>query len=476
MNHTEWLVKAADVTIMRGGTKVLQHLDFIIDEHITWAIVGPSGSGKTSILQAIAGNLHCSGDLQINADKKVVFVSQQHRFTNLAHTVDFYYQQRFNSSDASDALLVSEAFPELFNNDDELAKQIAKRFSLHLLEQRRLIQLSNGENKRVQLAKALLQQPNLLLLDNPFVGLDVATREELEQLLQELPAHNITVVLTCTPGRIPSFVTKVMELNNGSIKMHDAASFKQIHHANIELPVVLPNELQTAQASAQFENAVLMRDVNIRYGDKQVLENVSWQVRRGERWLLSGPNGAGKSTLLSLITADNPQAYANEIYLFDKRRGSGESIWEIKRNIGFVSPELHLYFDARSTVHDTVASGLFDTIGLFRVLSGKQEQQVAAWLRFLKLDAIKSKLLAQLPLGQQRLALLARALIKNPPLLVLDEPMQGLDEAQSSFLNGVVDALCKSSDQTLIYVSHYNDELPSCIEHHLHIAGGKVQV
>src|SRR6185295_14005255 len=169
----------------------------------------------------------------------------------------------------------------------------------------------------------------------------------------------------------------------------------------------------------------------------------------GECWSISGPNGAGKSTLLSLVTADNPQAYANELYLFDQRRGSGESIWDIKRRIGFVSPELHLYFDRGTSCFDVIASGLFDTIGLFRQISTAQTEQVKAWIELLQLQQVQHRPLFQLSLGQQRMVLLARALVKNPPLLILDEPCQGLDEEQIDEFIGLIDDLCDQSGKTL---------------------------
>src|SRR5688572_9298445 len=159
-----------------------------------------------------------------------------------------------------------------------------------------------------------------------------------------------------------------------------------------------------------------MKKVSVQYGDKIILDEVNWKVMKGERWLLSGPNGAGKSTLLSLITADNPKAYANSIFLFGKKRGSGESIWDIKKKIGYVSPELHLYFESSITVFDVIASGLFDTIGLFRMINDEQSQIIKGWIKLLHLEEVTNKLLFNLSLGKQRLVLLARALVKNPPL------------------------------------------------------------
>jgi molybdate transport system ATP-binding protein len=475
MSIEQCLFEAKEVTIKRGNATVLHQFDWCIRPGQQWAITGPSGCGKTTLLQAMAGKLFTTGPFLFAAGLKVVFVAQQHRFTNLSHTQDFYYQQRFNSPDAEDALTVAAAFAHLFDSAPALL-DLTELFKLEDIRQRPLIQLSNGENKRLQLAHAMSQQPSVLLLDNPFTGLDVAARAALEEALSAIIGHGISVVLSSAPQRMPHFVTHVLEIKNAdSVQAHDAAAFQkhQQQQKKEELPAV-PSSLLDDSGWPGFSHAVRMHEVQVQYGQKKVLHNISWEVRRGERWLLSGANGAGKSTLLSLITADNPQAYANEIYLFDEKRGSGESIWDIKKNIGYVSPELHLYFDNTATVRDTVASGLFDTIGLFRRLSVAQEEKVTVWLDFLGLAKVKNRLLHQLPLGQQRLALLARALIKVPPLLVLDEPLQGLDAAQIHFFNSVVDALCATGNQTLIYVSHYADELPQSIQHHLHLQNGSI--
>ncbi|MET0298203.1 MAG: ATP-binding cassette domain-containing protein, partial [Flavitalea sp.] len=198
-----------------------------------------------------------------------------------------------------------------------------------------------------------------------------------------------------------------------------------------------------------------------------------WEVLRGERWSLSGPNGAGKSSLLSLVTGDNPQAYANDIVLFDRKRGSGESIWDIKKNIGFVSPELHLYFDQGSTCYEVIASGLFDTIGLFRVLSDPQKDLVDKWMDILHLRSCRNKPLCLMSRGEQRLSLLGRALIKMPAMLVLDEPCQGLDEHQTGSFASLIDVICAEFGTTLIYISHFVQEIPSCVTKFIRLENGR---
>jgi molybdate transport system ATP-binding protein len=221
------------------------------------------------------------------------------------------------------------------------------------------------------------------------------------------------------------------------------------------------------------DSIVKMNNVTVQYDEKIVLENISWEVNKGERWLLSGPNGAGKSTLLSLITADNPKAYANPVYFFGKKRGSGESIWDIKKRIGFISPELHLYFNQSSTCFEAVASGLFDTIGLFRQISDKDTELVNDWMKFCGIENSKQKRLYELSAGEQRTVLLIRALVKNPPLLILDEPCQGLDNERKEEFLELVNEVCLAGNKTMIFVSHYESEVPACVSRFIKLDHGK---
>jgi molybdate transport system ATP-binding protein len=241
-----------------------------------------------------------------------------------------------------------------------------------------------------------------------------------------------------------------------------------------------------------------MNDVTVQYGDKLILDKINWKVKRGERWALRGHNGSGKSTLLSLILADNPKAYSNELYLFDRKRGSGESIWDIKAKIGQISPELHIFFQRNTnytealsmagggsdnsfsssssvTCFEVVCSGFYEQVGSSYELASLQYKYAEEWMELLKISSFKKQPLGSLSLGQQRLVLLARALVKNPPLLILDDPCQGLDAAQTKHFVNIVDELCKYSDKTLIYVSHYVEDIPSCVDHMLVLEDGRVK-
>jgi molybdate transport system ATP-binding protein len=176
---------------------------------------------------------------------------------------------------------------------------------------------------------------------------------------------------------------------------------------------------------------------------------------------------------LSLITGDNPQCYQNQLYLFDQKRGSGESIWDLKKKMGFVSPELHLYFNKNSTVWKVVASGFFDSAGLFQKLTEQQLELTQLYLKLVNLAEVKDRKLNQLSFGQQRLVFLARALVKNPALLILDEPCQGLDYNQMVFFRTVLNEIAVHQNKTLVFVTHYKNEIPVCVNNRLNLSEGK---
>lgn len=378
------LAEIREVSVSQNGITLLHPFSFCIHRHEQWAITGPSGSGKTTLAHALAGKIFYQGHIEFYLPEndthhaRVLMIEQQHHFRNRSNTSDFYYQQRYNAADAEDAVTVEEY---LEKSDSEWID------TLHIrpLLKKPLIQLSNGENKRLQIVQALFRDPAILILDNPFTGLDIEGRQTFNKVLGAIIAAGIHIILITAQQEIPPCITHVAVLENGRLvqsgKVGDFAAKK---NSASSFDTTLIKKLP-APAQEPFVNAVKMVNVTIHYGEKTVLKNINWEVKKGERWCVSGPNGSGKSTLLSLITADNPQAYANEIYLFDRRRGSGESIWDIKKRIGFVSPELHLFFDRGSSCFDVIASGLFDTIGLFRQLTGTQQQQVDTWLEILGL-------------------------------------------------------------------------------------------
>jgi molybdate transport system ATP-binding protein len=463
------------VSVTLGGSRLLGAIDWTIRRGEQWALVGPSGSGKTLLARTLQG-LHFATGRVGTQGLRIRMVEQQHRFHGLPGATDLYYQQRFNAADADATITVAGEFEAAGVSGDWLD-------SLHVrvLLAKPLIQLSNGENKRVQLAIALSGRPDLLILDNPFLGLDAEGRGVLHTIIDRLATEGLQILLITGEREMPACISHIGKLEKGKWSFLGprtgflpATGPKNLVQLDAEIVAKLQTTGPiTAGDTTGHTEVISMHNVIIRYGEATILSDINWEVRKGERWSVSGPNGAGKSTLLSLITADNPQAYANDIRLFGRQRGTGETIWDIKQKIGFVSPELHLYFDSGASCFEVVASGLLDTIGLFRPLTPEQEETVNRWIKLLSLEHLRLRRLPQLSTGQQRMVLLARALVKNPPVLILDEPCQGLDEEQTANFRELIAELCLLFDKTLIYVSHYRQELPRCIDRFLRLEHGK---
>ncbi len=487
------------VSIRKTEKTVLKNLDWIIHESEHWAIVGPNGAGKTTLAEAIAGKgVVAKGEIQYHTQQKsgklpgrvhmpgIELVSTE-TLQPLLRSSARYYQQRFNSLDAESAPLVREILVAQSASAEEISQmeEWASLLEIQPLLDRRLIKLSNGETKRVLLAKALLRRPALLILDNPFIGLDSQAREMLKTIINRITQSGTQLLLVASAAEeLPEAITHVLQLENGRVTgMHDKEAFlRQTGEKHILYKSPLSDEALLPLLEPKipdFSTAVRMQGVKVTYNGTNVLDCVDWTVLAGEKWALLGPNGSGKSTLLSLINGDNPQAYANDIGLFDRQRGSGESIWEIKRQIGFVSPELHLYYPPGISCLQVVASGHFDRIGgessaFFRPYSPEQTTRTHTCFQALSIQPLMVQPFSRVSTGEQRLVLLARALVKNPPLLILDEPCQGLDFQHRERFNALVDRICSHPRRTLIYVTHYDDEIPACVTRILRLDKGKV--
>jgi molybdate transport system ATP-binding protein len=471
------------LSVRRDGRLILDDIHIQLPAGARLAIVGHTGSGKTTLIEALAGIIFHHGQVRFFGQEQhapqVRVISRQHRFTNLSNISSFYYQQRFNSFDAEDARTVREELQRTSAPEKNINAALERVGMGHLVNTR-LIQLSNGEHKRFQLAEALLAGADWLLLDCPYTGLDKAARKMLGEILDNLASAGTAYLLVTGPDDIPDGITHVAVLENGRLQQpvpREAFIRKHTQLAAQKAGVLSPDQLAgipPAYPEAPFNVAVKMVNVTIRYDTRTILDDITWEVRKGECWHLAGPNGSGKSTLLSLINGDNPQAFSQEIWLFDRKKGSGESIWDIKRKIGYVSPELHHYFEGGIIASDLVASGLFDTMGLFRQLNEFQVSLVGQWMKLLRIEHLAQQYFHRLSDGEQRLVLLARALVKNPPMLILDEPCQGLDERETRAFSTLVDTICTSLGKTLVYVSHYDADLPACISKRIMLEEGRV--
>ena len=463
-------------------------VNFTLEEGEHIAIIGRNGSGKSMFVDMITGRHPAFPDM--------VEYGFDEPYNNLKHITfrdtyggdndkTYFLQQRWNQMEIDEETpTVGSKLEEAFRLAGEdtaerraFQQHIYELFHLKDLLDKYIILLSSGELRKYKLAASLFTKPRVLIMENPFIGLDAQTRDQLKELLAMLAKEQglqIILVLAKT-DEIPDFITHIVEVRDRrvlekvaiekfrveSLEFRDdysAAEEGLAHKSTINYKL---STINSKQATINFNK------VTIRYGERTILKDLDWTVNKGEHWSLSGDNGSGKSTLLSLVCADNPQSYACDISLFGHKRGSGESIWDIKKHIGYVSPEMHRSYKQNIPAIQIVASGLKDTIGLYVRPNDAEKEQCRKWLRVFGIGELAERKFMEMSSGEQRLVLLARAFVKEPDLLILDEPLHGLDDVNRRMVKDIVDRYCQNPAVTLIYVTHYQEELPRCIDHAL---------
>ena len=464
-------------------------VSFTIEHGENIAFVGPNGGGKSVLAQTITGK-YLLRNGYIRYDTTLMPVYKNIRFISFKDSYgpadsSYYLQQRWNSQDSEESPLVRDTLAGVLGGDCD--NSLLSLFDVDKMLDKQLVLLSSGEMRKFQLTKMFLNSPQILIIDNPFIGLDVDSRTLLNDLLEKLAVTGSVqiILLLSNTNDIPDFITHIVSVDN----MRCGKKIKRCDFRDIK-PVMLftgdfypPGTFvasDIAKISGDFEKAfdscnkngesdiiIDMRNVSIRYGEHTILESVNWTVRRGEKWSLLGRNGSGKSTLLGLVCADNPQGYACDISLFGTRRGSGESIWEIKRRIGYVSPEMHRSYSENIPAINIVASGLHDSIGLYVRPKPEHFAVCEWWMNAFGILHLKDRMFLQLSDGEQRMVLLVRAFVKDPELLILDEPLHGLDERNRLLVREIIDAFCRRPGKTFIMVTHYEHELPQCIDNSL---------
>lgn len=461
------------------------------------AILGPNGGGKTMLADIIVGRhpllLH-DPEYDFSPSKKTM-VSDNIKYITFrdAYGGDndrtYYLQQRWNQMEIDEntptvGKKLQEAYDLALKTEGVEADQLTQQrdhlyslFHMQPLLDKPIILLSSGELRKLKLTETLLTQPRVLIMDNPFIGLDADTRQQLRDLLGSIAKEGrlqIILILSKTDD-IPPFITHVVEVDH--MIVHPKKTLAEFEASRPTLPDhMLSQTMHDAIVALPYTHkeyhtheVARLNKVCIRYGERTILKDLDWVVCNGERWALSGQNGAGKSTLLSLICADNPQSYACDITLFDMPRGTGESIWDIKRHIGYVSPEMHRAYQRDIPALRIVASGLKDSVGLYVKPTDEELEACRFWLDVFGLKDKENTTFLKLSSGEQRLVLLARAFVKDPELIILDEPLHGLDDRNRRLVKDVINAFVERHNKTLIMVTHYAEELPACIDHKLRL-------
>ena len=461
----------------------LSNINWTLEASQHWMITGSNGSGKSALAALLASAGDISTGEVTGLPKNVGLVSFEAQAELIAQEL------KKDDADIMDVISVGTPVKEMIFDycaDQELAAQLVEKFGLTSLLDRAFRKLSTGETRKVMLIRALANNPDLLILDEPFDGLDADTLAILQKHLETL-VDNVPMVLVLNRfDEMPDFITHLAymekvhhtgENDTGrlafTLDRQDKTAFEELaqlfHLKTTELTIPeidASNELPKLDPSQPL---VRLKDITIKYGDTVIVDKLNWIIEQGQHWQLSGPNGSGKTGVLSLITGDHPQCYTNDIFVFGFQRGNGESIWQIKQFIGYVSTALQWEYRVSTSCRNVIISGLHDSIGMYTKATDSQKKIADEWLSLLGMQDRADSPFNKLSYGDQRLLLIARAMVKRPPLLILDEPCLGLDDMNRQLVLALIEKICQGSETTVLYVNHHAEDQIKGIEKYLEL-------
>ncbi|MFN2329228.1 MAG: ATP-binding cassette domain-containing protein [Chromatocurvus sp.] len=476
MTQTEsLLLDLRNVSLTYRARPVLRGVRWRMSPGEQWVLLGPNGAGKTVLASIISGEQRhfsgeaCRSDALIRDGVAYVCFERARSLIERDRKLDV---SEFNPDATDSGTTVADLLPR--SSDPADREAWIRRLDMTSFLNSGLRYISTGQMRKALLASAILSRPGLLILDSPLDGLDAGSRDTLASALEGLLQTDQPVLLLAREMEdIPQRCSHVLVLDRGRILaagkrdavLKDAAVLQLMQPSALALRALPPPAPRPYQLNGG--DLVRLRGVNVSYGDTRILRDINWTFAVGDHCCISGPNGCGKTTLLGLITGDNHKAYGQDVELFGRRRDSGESVWEIKQKFGQVDTQLQLTFSRGMRVVEVVTSGFFDSVGLFDDWTESQRDTAAAWLDTLGLAHAAGDAFDALSFGMQRMVLLARAMVKAPRILVLDEPTLGLDGYHRGLLLHALEHIVTESDTQLLFVSHSPGELPACINQHL---------
>lgn len=441
----------------------VSNLSWQVNQGEHWVLLGANGAGKSALTAVLAGEAqHTSGKRDCSLDALQLVSSDAQK-------------QLVNEELASDTpSLVAELLADNVNQDVELAQRLINIFAFEKLLQRHFRDLSTGETRKFLLIKALSSKARLVVLDEPFDGLDVESSAALNTVLKQLSEYISFVFVLNRLDEIPPFISHYGYVNQRQLhhtlvrpnaeQLADLLKLLHLEHTQLNIPAC-----DNTQSEGVFNGEILVKlnQAKVSYNAETIFQQLDWTIKKHQHWQLSGKNGSGKTCLLNLITGDNPQCYSNDIQVFGFKRGTGESIWDIKQHIGFISNALHMDYRVSISALNTVISGFYDSIGLYNKPSDSQVNIARQWLALIGLSDKQNTSFTQLSYGDQRMLLIVRAMVKHPTLLILDEPCLGLDEANRQRVLLLIEKICAAGTSTVIYVNHHAADKINGIDNYL---------
>jgi molybdate transport system ATP-binding protein len=479
---------AIDKAQCRLGSQLMLTIDrFAIEQGQHWCLFGQNGSGKTLLANLLAGKrlesnsyVRYSDNFDPSRDMHIVSFEEQQRLWERDNRLDI---SEFSGDAQDKGTVVADLIRSSRSKEDQdetLFQDLLLQLALEELLDKGIRFLSSGQIRKVLIARSLYAYrkgfPQLLILDDPLESIDRESREQIRRTLAKNMSGNFSSLQLCRRRQdIMPGVSHMAVMRRDGSRMHISrkgefsevivsAEYADTIGIGVEIPASLAALLNCEGVPGKnTEELIRLQDVEASYGDSRVLVDVNWTMTSRDHVVIEGPNGCGKSTLLSLIDGENHKAYGQQVFLFGRLKGSGETIWETKKHFGLVSNELHNKYVRGWRVLDVVVSGFYDSVGLYDESGTQEVEQAKLWIAALGLKPWEKQYYHELSFGQQRLVLLARAMIKKPRVLILDEPCVGLDDYHRQFILKLLDRIAETSQTNILYVTHVADEQPSCI-------------
>ena len=450
----------------------LKDINWQIEQHQHWLITGANGAGKSALAAVLAGYGEILAGSTSGIPSTIGWVS----FEAQAELIQAELKK--DDADIVDVISLGTPVSEIIFTDEinsVTAQGLIQKFELNYILERAFRKLSTGESRKVMLIRALSCDADLLILDEPFDGLDSATHTMLQNHLAQVVQHTPVVMVLNRFDEIPSFISHIAYMEQGELRYQvereDAQAYAELYQllhlktTNLEVPTA-DAEAKTPALTPQ-QPLVKLSNICVKYTDMVLIDGLNWTIEPNQHWQLSGPNGSGKTAVLSLITGDHPQCYTNDIFVFGYQRGNGESIWQIKQYIGYVSTALQWEYRVGTSLRNVIISGFYDSIGLYSKSTDRQKQIADEWLALLGMKNRGDQPFNKLSYGDQRLLLIARAMVKHPPLLILDEPCLGLDDINRQLVLALIEKICAAKETSVIYVNHHAQDRIAGIDNYL---------
>ena len=465
-------IQLTDLSVEFDEGFQLKHINWQVEPQQHWLITGANGAGKSALAAVLAGYGEILTGTTRGLPSKCGWVS----FEAQAELIQAELKK--DDADILDVISLGTPVSEIIFTDEidsAVARDLINKFELDYLLERSFRKLSTGESRKVMLIRALSCHAQLLILDEPFDGLDSATHSMLQNHLAEVVQHTPVVMVLNRFDEIPDFVSHIAYMEDGVLRHQVERENTQAYAELYQLLHLKTTQLQVPEADAESKTPALnpsdplvkLNNICVKYTDMVLIEELDWTIEANQHWQLSGPNGSGKTALLSLITGDHPQCYTNDIFVFGYQRGNGESIWQIKQYIGYVSTALQWEYRVGTSLRNVIISGFYDSIGLYSKSTDRQKQIADQWLALLGMQNRGDQPFNKLSYGDQRLLLIARAMVKHPPLLILDEPCLGLDDLNRQLVLALIEKICAAQETSVIYVNHHAQDRIAGISNYL---------